>query len=251
MLPRPSRPTTRWVPLHDSPKAPGSGFAMRWAADEVGWAIAPTRPRVHFRAMDHLLEGLPCDQETYDASSTTRKGCVLSRGRSFSPVSTVRHAARVDVGDTAHDVPGGMARAGRATARRTDCSQRDVRFARIRSLQQILSRLDRLDQREGLMFMPEMARFAGTHARVLRQLSRVFEYNCWREPPHPIYILDGLHCTGGILGSDGPATAPAGCFGMLIGSSLTPEGRASEGSGGASPTWSVPAPSAGHLPART
>jgi len=82
--------------------------------------------------------------------------------------------------------------------------QRDVRLARIRSLEQIPSRLDRLGQREGLTFMPEMARHAGTHARVLRQLSRVFEYNCWREPPHPIYILEGLHCTGAILGSDGP-----------------------------------------------
>jgi hypothetical protein len=80
----------------------------------------------------------------------------------------------------------------------------EARFARIRPLQQIPSRLDWLGQREGLMFMPEMARYAGTRARILRQLSQVFEYDCWRETPHPIYILDGLHCTGGILGSHGP-----------------------------------------------
>ena len=80
----------------------------------------------------------------------------------------------------------------------------DMRFARVRPLQQILTRLDWLGQREGLMFMPEMARYAGTRAGILRRLSQVFEYDSWREPPHPIYILDGLHCSGGILGSQGP-----------------------------------------------
>ena len=80
----------------------------------------------------------------------------------------------------------------------------DARFARIRSLEQILGQLDQLGQREGLLFMPEMARYAGDRVRILRQLSRVFEYDRWRKPPHPIYLFDGLHCTGGILGSDGP-----------------------------------------------
>jgi hypothetical protein len=77
-------------------------------------------------------------------------------------------------------------------------------FARIRPLHEIPGRLDRFGQREGLMFMPEMARYAGTRARILGQLSQVFEYDHWRAPPHPVYILDGLHCSGGILGSLGP-----------------------------------------------
>lgn len=80
----------------------------------------------------------------------------------------------------------------------------EARFARIRSLQQIHGRLDLLGQREGLMFMPEMARYAGARVGIVLQLSQVFEYGRWREPPHPIYSLEGLHCTGGILGSDGP-----------------------------------------------
>lgn len=80
----------------------------------------------------------------------------------------------------------------------------EAHFTRIRPLQEIHDRLDWLGQRQGLMFMPEMARHAGTRARILQPLARVFEYDHWREPPNPIYILDGLHCTGGILGSRGP-----------------------------------------------
>jgi CelD/BcsL family acetyltransferase involved in cellulose biosynthesis len=81
---------------------------------------------------------------------------------------------------------------------------KNVRFARIRPVKEILGRLDLLGQREGLMLMPEMARHAGTRAPILRQLSQVFEYDRWLKPWNPIYILEGLYCTGGILGSDGP-----------------------------------------------
>jgi hypothetical protein len=81
---------------------------------------------------------------------------------------------------------------------------KNLRFARIRPVEQILGRLDLLGQREGLMFMPEMVRHAGTRAPILRQLSHVFEYDRWLEPWHPIYMLEGLHCAGGILGSHGP-----------------------------------------------
>jgi hypothetical protein len=80
----------------------------------------------------------------------------------------------------------------------------ELRLARIRSLEEMPRRLDLLGQREGLMFMPEMARYAGTRVGIMRQLSQVFEYDCWRAPPRPIYILEGLHCTGAIFGSHGP-----------------------------------------------
>jgi hypothetical protein len=80
----------------------------------------------------------------------------------------------------------------------------DLRLARVRSLEQILGRLDLLGQREGLLFMPEMGRYAGIQAPILQQLPRVLEYGRWVEPRGAIYILDGLHCTGAILGSDGP-----------------------------------------------
>ena len=79
----------------------------------------------------------------------------------------------------------------------------ETRFARILSLARITRGLAWRGQREGLMFTPEMARFAGVRVRILRQLTRVFEYDRWLNPRHPIYILD-LHCTGGTLGSDGP-----------------------------------------------
>ena len=83
------------------------------------------------------------------------------------------------------------------------CEQH-LRIARVGPMEHILKRLGLLDRRDGLMFMPEMARYVGTRVGIVRQLSRVFEYDRWTEPPCPVYILEGLHCTGAILGSDGP-----------------------------------------------
>jgi hypothetical protein len=77
-------------------------------------------------------------------------------------------------------------------------------FARVRSMAEITKTLDFVGLRDGLMFMPEMACHLGQHVRVVRQLPRVFEYDRWLETPHPIYILEGLHCSGAVLGSDGP-----------------------------------------------
>ena len=79
-----------------------------------------------------------------------------------------------------------------------------LRCARIRPLEQILSRLDLLGQREGLAFMPEMGRYSGTRARILQRVSHVLEYNRWVGLRGGICILEGLHCTGAVLGSDGP-----------------------------------------------
>ena len=78
------------------------------------------------------------------------------------------------------------------------------RYGRVRPLEQILSRLDPLGRREGLTLMPEMARYVGTRARIARRITRVLEYNRWVDVCANIYILEGLHCTGAVLGSEGP-----------------------------------------------
>ncbi|HEY5957539.1 MAG TPA: hypothetical protein VIV60_13325 [Polyangiaceae bacterium] len=78
------------------------------------------------------------------------------------------------------------------------------RLARVRPLDEILRGLDLLHQRNGVVFMPEMARYAGLTAPILGQLPQVFEYGRWVEPRSPVYILGGLHCTGAVFGCVGP-----------------------------------------------
>lgn len=78
------------------------------------------------------------------------------------------------------------------------------RYARVKSLTAIQSTLDPFGRRQGLTFMPEMARHAGTRVLVQRRLGKVFEHARWLEPPAPVYILEGLRCTGDVLGPDGP-----------------------------------------------
>jgi hypothetical protein len=74
----------------------------------------------------------------------------------------------------------------------------------VKSLADIQATLDVVGQRQGLTFMPEMARHAGTRVRVQRAPGKVFEHDRWLETPAPVYILEGLRCTGDVLGSDGP-----------------------------------------------
>jgi hypothetical protein len=86
----------------------------------------------------------------------------------------------------------------------TSCRRAQNGHARIRSRAELLARLDLFGGSDGLMFMAEMARYAGTRVPVVGQLPPVFEYERWVSTPRPIYILEGLSCTGSVLGSDGP-----------------------------------------------
>ncbi len=81
---------------------------------------------------------------------------------------------------------------------------REARFARIRSMADIEKTLDLLGRREHLTFMPEMSQHAGKRLRVVHEVSRVLEYDRSLETSRPVYLLDGLRCTGAILGKDGP-----------------------------------------------
>jgi CelD/BcsL family acetyltransferase involved in cellulose biosynthesis len=76
--------------------------------------------------------------------------------------------------------------------------------ARVRSLEEIRAGLDLRGRHHGLTFMPEMARYAGKRFAIANRITRVFEYDRWIETTRPIYILDGLQCTGAVLGAKGP-----------------------------------------------
>jgi hypothetical protein len=78
------------------------------------------------------------------------------------------------------------------------------RHARIRSLEEIRAGLDLRGRRDGLTFMPEMAQYAGKRFPIANKLTTVFEYDRWIETRVAIYILDGLHCTGAVVGDKGP-----------------------------------------------
>jgi hypothetical protein len=85
-----------------------------------------------------------------------------------------------------------------------DRPREEARFAHIRSWEEIAETLDVFGLRDGLMFMPEMARYLGQRVRVVRELQHVVEYDRPVETPSPFYLLEGLRCTGDVLGSDGP-----------------------------------------------
>jgi hypothetical protein len=76
--------------------------------------------------------------------------------------------------------------------------------ATVRSVEEIERTLDVRNSRGGLMLMPEMYGYAGKSFRVARKIERVWEGNCYVPVSQPVYMLEGLHCSGAILGADGP-----------------------------------------------
>jgi CelD/BcsL family acetyltransferase involved in cellulose biosynthesis len=79
-----------------------------------------------------------------------------------------------------------------------------MRHARVRELDQILAGLDLSGRRDGLTFMPEMGAYAGKRFAIAGQLTTVFEHDCWIATRAPVYILDGLQCTGAVTAARGP-----------------------------------------------
>ena len=76
---RPIRPAPRSAgrSLAIRPRRLGAGARPGGAAGDTGWAIASARPRVHFSAVGHLLQGLSCDEQR--ASHNRRSGQAASR----------------------------------------------------------------------------------------------------------------------------------------------------------------------------
>ncbi len=75
---------------------------------------------------------------------------------------------------------------------------------RVRSAEQIRATLDWQGKRDGLTFMPEMQRWTGQRLRVARTVQRVYELGRHATTARTFYILEGLHCSGAILGGKGP-----------------------------------------------
>jgi hypothetical protein len=78
------------------------------------------------------------------------------------------------------------------------------RHARVRGVDEIVAGLDLAGRRDGLMFMPEMAQYAGRRASIVEAIPKVFEYDRWVATRRPIYVLEGLHCSGSVPGEPGP-----------------------------------------------
>ena len=79
-----------------------------------------------------------------------------------------------------------------------------ARHMRVRSAHDIRSTLDWHGRRDGLMFMPEMYQWTGMRFRVTRRIQSVFECGQYVVPRSPIFILEGLRCSGAVLGRRGP-----------------------------------------------
>jgi hypothetical protein len=77
-------------------------------------------------------------------------------------------------------------------------------FVRVRSAEEIRATLDERGRTAGLQFMPEMYAHAGRRLRVLARLDSVYELDRAVPVAQPIYVLDGLYCSGAILGEAGP-----------------------------------------------
>lgn len=75
---------------------------------------------------------------------------------------------------------------------------------RVKSMEEIRATLDRRCRLGGVVFMPEMARFAGTRLGVVRRAGAGVELPWWRDLRDEWFILDGARCRGEIFGKAGP-----------------------------------------------
>jgi hypothetical protein len=67
---------------------------------------------------------------------------------------------------------------------------------RVRETDEIRAGLDLFGRRDGLSFMPEMSEHSGRRFHAVRRLSQVFEWDHWTDVRAPVWILEGLECTG-------------------------------------------------------
>jgi hypothetical protein len=77
-------------------------------------------------------------------------------------------------------------------------------YATVRATGEIKQTLDAAGSYRGLMFMPEMYEHCGLRYAVLRKIRRVWGPGIYLPVAEPVYLLEGPHCTGAVLGEDGP-----------------------------------------------
>ena len=86
----------------------------------------------------------------------------------------------------------------------TSIIEPECRTATVRSELELQASLDRFGRRSGLLFMPEMARHAGHTFRIHRKIELVYELGRSLPTALPVFLLDGLFCSGEIIGEEGP-----------------------------------------------
>jgi hypothetical protein len=77
-------------------------------------------------------------------------------------------------------------------------------YARIRDAKAIKQTLDASNSCQGLMFMPEMYEYAGKRFPVLKKVDRVWGPRQYLSTNDEYYLLEGLYCSGTVLGDNGP-----------------------------------------------
>jgi hypothetical protein len=78
-----------------------------------------------------------------------------------------------------------------------------ARYARVKSLAEILPTLDSHGRRDGVMFAQGMGRFAGARLPVRKRIEPVAA-TFWCRPRGEWYVLAGARCLGESLGADAP-----------------------------------------------
>jgi hypothetical protein len=91
-----------------------------------------------------------------------------------------------------------------AAAPAKSCATGTGAYVRVRSADEIRASLDWQGRRDRLKFMPEMYQWVGQRFRVAKKVERVVESGEPATTRHPFYILEGLQCSGAVLGSRGP-----------------------------------------------
>jgi hypothetical protein len=77
-------------------------------------------------------------------------------------------------------------------------------YATVRSIDEIKQSLNSYNSHHGLMFMPEMYQYSGQRYPIFRKIERVWGPGVYLPVSEPIYLLEGLHCAGTVIGDDGP-----------------------------------------------
>lgn len=77
-------------------------------------------------------------------------------------------------------------------------------YTRVRSVAEIKATLDAGNARHGLLFMPEMYAYAGQRFPTRRKVRQVLDGGQQVPVSEPIYLLEGLYCSGAIIEQNGP-----------------------------------------------
>lgn|GEM_PF-1213462 len=126
-----------------------------------------------------LLEGVSCAGDGPAPAGCGRRCPTMARDEWLEPAARPRQE------------PPGSGPSGR-------------RYARVRTVDEIVAGLNLAGRRDGLKFMPEMEQYACRRFPIVEALPKVYEHDSWVDTRKRIYLLEGLYCGGSIPGEPGP-----------------------------------------------